>query len=885
VSARPYRVAAARPDDLPAANPWTDVAESLLQTQSAQRLIVPDRYRTVALDRAALEKLLAQAPVEGRQAARSSAVILALPLPDGTFGRFQIVESPIMAPELAAKYPQIKTYTGQGLDDPTATVRFDRTPQGFHAMILTAGDSVFIDPYSRNDVVHYISYYKRDYQPPDKAAFIEYPPVDPGGQAAAAIGRLLASGPLAASGTVLRTYRLAVAATGEYTAFQGGTVELGLAAIVTSINRVDGIYEREVAVRLSLIANDDLLVYTDAETDPYTNNNPSALLTENQANIDAVIGSANYDIGHVFSTAGGGLAGLGVVCVNPYKAKGETGTSHPIGDPFDVDYVAHEMGHQFGANHTFNSLTGACGQNKQRNASTAYEPGSGSTIMGYAGICGADDLQPHSDDYFHTISYDEIVAYTTAGSGSICPVTTATGNHPPVPNGGAGGFTIPANTPFALTGSATDPDGDPLTYNWEEFDLGAPGVPDNPTNPPFFRSWPATSDPTRTFPRLSDLVNNTTVIGEVLPNGTRALNFRLTVRDNRSGGGGVDYRLLTFNVTTAAGPFQVTAPNTAVTWPGNSTQTITWTVANTAAAPVSCANVDILLSTDGGLTYPITLLAGTPNDGSQAVLVPEASSTAARVKVACSNSIFFDISDVDFTLTATPITAVAPASLSSTQPADVQVTRSLTISNTGLLDLTWLFEEEAMARPAALAARPEIIAAAPCATPGDIPWLTETPISGTVAPAAATVVTVTLDSTGQAPGTYSGNLCLSSNDPNDPLVATPVTLTVCAAPITPTAVSLAITGTDNLDLLLSWTDDPANSGGYEVYGGTEPYFAPDAATLVASLPAGSTSYTDAGRAGGTDNYFYVVRGVNGCGIASGDSARVGLFHVPLVPGS
>lgn len=642
---------------------WMDSVLSAAVTQS-RRAALPTRYRTVMVNGQALQQLLQTVPLERSGAARSTPVIFSLPLPDGAFGRFQIVESPVMAPELAAKFPTIKTYAGQGLDDPTATVRFDWTPAGFHAQILAAGGVVYIDPYSHNDTVYYISYYKRDYQRPAGKGIKEAPQpgIDPTRiqelqtlvkQYQARMARNTQAA--AAVGTQLRTYRLAMASNGEYTQLVGGTVADALAAIATTVNRVTGIFETEVAIRFVLVAGNDALIYTDPNTDPYTNADTVAMLTENQATLDTVIGNANYDIGHLLHTGPGGVAYTGAVCDNSIKGGGNSGNGNDsVGDPFIVDFVAHEIGHQFSAGHIFNTNDpGGCGPN--RGAATAYEPGSGSTIMSYAGVCGSEDLQPHNDPFFNTASFDEIVAYSTLGLGNSCPVTTNTGNTPPFVNAGTGGFTIPKQTPFTLTGSATDADGDALTYSWEEHDLGdADGTLGNPPNPleaPFFRSFPPVSSPSRTFPQWSDLVNNTTTIGEVLPNVTRSLTFRLTARDNQVGGSGVDYAEISFNVTTAAGPFLVTAPNTGVTWAGSSSQTVTWNVANTAAAPVSCATVNILLSTDGGLTYPTTLATGVPNNGSANVTAPNVATTTARVQVACATSIFFDISNTDFTIT------------------------------------------------------------------------------------------------------------------------------------------------------------------------------------------------------------------------------------------
>jgi hypothetical protein len=627
---------------------WYDVNEgSIVVNQTRQT--IPVAYRTLGLNISQLQDVLNQAPMEFSSEAANSRVKLELPLPTGEFATFKISESPIMEPALAAKYPELKTYIGQSLTQGVFNVRFDFTPSGFHAMMKTINGTIYIDPYSKDNTENYISYYKKDLYRSAEDFICGGPEVE--FEIAEEIRNLVANGVGNRIGEQLRTYRLALAATGEYTAFHGGTVIAGMNAIVVAMNRVNQIYENEVSVRMVLVANNDTLVYTNSSTDPYTNNNGVTMLTQNQNNIDLLIGNANYDIGHVFSTGGGGVAGLGVVCRTGLKARGVTGLPQPIGDPFYVDYVAHEMGHQYGGNHSFNGSEGSC-SGGNRNGPTAYEPGSGATIMAYAGICGTQNLQSNSDDYFHGISQDEIVAYTQLGSGSTCPVVTATGNNAPVVTVPSGGFSVPIGTPFSLTGSATDPNSDVLTYCWEEFDLGPAGHPNTPSsNAPIFRSFDPTSSSSRTFPRLSNILNNSQFIGELLPSYTRTLTFRLTARDNRVAGGGVGKSSnLSFSVTNTAGPFLVTSPNTNVSWPGLSTQTITWNVANTNAAPVNCSVVNILLSTDGGQTFPIVLASNTANDGTEDIFLPDNETTTARIKIEADDNIFFDLSNVNFSI-------------------------------------------------------------------------------------------------------------------------------------------------------------------------------------------------------------------------------------------
>src|SRR3989344_731753 len=624
--------------------PWRKIQESAIPTVGT-RYILPTKYLTFKLD---VEAIRAKLNTAKRIDDPSYLpVFIELPKADGTFGTYQVHENTTMHEDLAAAFPEIRAFDGVPADGSGEMVKLDLTPQGFHAMILYPNQSTtFIDPYSfgGGDIEHYIIYSKADFVSTKTfQCDVEAPAVETFFEHGTPVFVAKSFGTCQK-----RTYRLALAATGEYTAFHGGTVILAQAAQVTTMNRVNGVYMRDMAITMTIFANNNLLIYTNSGSDPYTNGNPGSMITQNQTNVTTVIGSANYDIGHVFGTNSGGLAGLGVVCSSSQKARGVTGSGAPVGDPFDIDYVAHEMGHEFSGNHTFRGNAGSCSGNA--NTTTAMEPGSGSTIMAYAGICSPMDVQSNSDDHFHGISLQEIGTFITGGS-HTCPVITAIPSQTtPTISATVGNVTVPANTPFALTAIASDPDGDVLTYCWEQM---------NSEN--------------------------------------RTMNFRVVVRDNEVNGSCNDHEDITVTTTTSAGPFVVNYPTAAgITWPGNSTQTVTWSVANTTAAPVSCANVDIMISLDGGATFT-NIANDVPNDGSQDVTVPNSSTTNAIIMVICENGTFFDISNNVFTITAATndyTVSLTTSSVSACQGSDgvftVQVgqigsyTDPVTLSATGL---------------------------------------------------------------------------------------------------------------------------------------------------------------------------------------------------------
>ncbi len=620
--------------------------------------------------------------------ARHDSTVISLPNADGLMERFEIYEASNFEPDLQARFPEIRAFSGRGITDPYALLKLSYSPQGIQTIVFrTDKEDEAIEAFSQDRTVYAVFKSRRDKGQLPWSCSTEEKSMFAGMSSQIPENFV----PDSSAGQV-KTMRLAQSCNGEYSnffgAFNSSQVGLVLAAFNATLTRSNGVYEKDLAIHLNLIANTTAVIYYDPATDPYTT--LGSWNGQLQTTLTSVIGEANYDIGHMFgASGGGGNAGcIGCVCVDGSKGSGITSPADgiPQGDNFDIDYVVHEVGHQMGANHTFSHTLEGTGVNK--------EVGAGITIMGYAGITSQDPA-PHSIDIFHQASIQQI---QTNMATKTCPVTTVmTANHPPVVTP-IGPFTIPISTAFALTGQATDPENDPLTYNWEQNDNSTTSGNASVASPtkatgPNWLSFPSTVSPTRSFPRLSTILAGLFVTPpfpggdavcniEALSSVSRALNFRLTVRDNvpyvpgvKIGQTNVVVADTVVNVTSTAGPFKVTAPNTNVSWAGGSSQTITWDVANTTAAPVSVANVKISLSFDNGVTFPIVLAANTANDGTETVTIPNTGTTTGRVKIEAIGNIFFDISDSVFSITGPTPT---PTVTNTSTP-----TNTATATNTG----------------------------------------------------------------------------------------------------------------------------------------------------------------------------------------------------------
>ena len=621
-------------------NLWSKMTESkLARIEKFERKSIPSRHELFSTDFSRIKNLLNNAPLD--ISGKKSNITMPFPDYNGKITEYEIYEAPVMEKGLSDKYPDIKSYVGKGITDKTATIRFSTTIFGLHAM-MTSGEAgtYYIDTHSK-DLNNYIVYSRKDVQRSGSFSceveenISNKINIDNSQIARATDGKF-------------RQYRLAMACTTEYATYHVNAAGLGsgtlaqkkaavLSAMAVTMTRINGVYERDMSLRMNLIANNEDIIFIDSDSFDNSNTN-NILLTQSQSVIDATIGNSNYDIGHTVSTGGGGVASLGSVCVDSFKARGITGSPAPVGDPYDIDYVAHEMGHQFGGPHTFSGAGGSCSGNGS--SPNAVEPASGTTIMAYAGICGPN-VQSNSDAYFHAFSIASMNAHMI---GTNCANSTNNNNTPPVISP-LTNYTIPKGTAFVLTGNVTDVDPSAaLTYCWEQTNpaSGIEYPTSTQTTGPIYRSYNPTVSNKRYFPRLESVLSgNLTPTWEVTPSVARTLNFALTVRDNQTPTGGQTARSnMTVTVANSTAPFEVTSQNTNISWVPGAQETITWNVVGTDTAPYNSPNVNILFTSDNGATFT-TLLANTPNDGSAQITVPNVTQPFCKIIVESIGNIFY----------------------------------------------------------------------------------------------------------------------------------------------------------------------------------------------------------------------------------------------------
>ncbi|MEE9327844.1 MAG: zinc-dependent metalloprotease family protein [Cocleimonas sp.] len=578
---------------------------------------------------------------------------ISLPLPNKAFISIQVTPVNILPESLSDKFPSIKSFRIKPNKE-IISGRLSLNENDFHGMLqMRNGETYFIDPLKANNNV-YVSYKKSNQQPDNSQTF--------------SCGAKPSANNLSMNITASRTenahkeanslvtYKIAIAATGEYTAKHGGTVKGALSAINTTLNRINQVFERDLGIRLKLVENNHLLIHTNADSDPYFADSQVGLVRQNQDSIDHIIGNENYDLGHLFTAKGGGLAAIGSVCDSYDKGKGISGISNPYNDAFNLDFVAHEIGHQLGATHTFNGTQGLCGGDS-RNGISAFEPGSGSTIMSYAGFCGQDNLQAHTDAMFHIGSIKQIQSYIRRGQGSRCGIHQSTQNQVPQSNAGKN-YTIPARTPFELKGAGTDSEGDELVYSWQQADAGKASedkydMGDNA----LFRTYMPSRSSNRVFPSQKDIVEHSHTGGETLPNHERTLKFSLVTQDGYNPSQSDE---MTVNIKRTGSRFSLHIPRSQYTT--GISYKLQWNVANTNQAPINCHNVDISLSTDGGYLFDQKLANNIANIGESWITIPAdfPLTSKGRFKINCSDNIFFAISYRNFFITdqIDPITEI-----------------------------------------------------------------------------------------------------------------------------------------------------------------------------------------------------------------------------------
>jgi hypothetical protein len=862
---------------------WTSRSDAngITKDKAVMRVSFPREFKLFTLNIEPLRQQLFSIVGEN---ARGNSAIVSLPNADGNMEQFEVFEASNFEPALQARFPEIRAYSGSSLTDRGAMLKLSISPQGIQTMVFRndGKPNEYLEPYSHDHTVYAAFRSQRNKGGLPWLCSTEE------NQMANGINNRVRSMGIEANNGVLKTMRLAQSCNGEYANYFGATssaqVALVLAAFNATLTRTNGCYEKDLALHLNLVPETVNVIYYDPATDPYTtlsNWNTQLQIALNTTltgpATPLAVNNAAYDIGHMFgASGGGGNAGcIGCVCVDGVasgtgatKGRGITSPADgiPQGDNFDIDYVAHEVGHQLGGNHTFSFSNEGSGVNK--------EVGSGITIMGYAGITN-QDVAPHSIDIFHEASIQQIQVNLAT---KTCPITTSLSGLNATPVVAAlTNYTIPISTPFTLTGSATDADpGDVLTYCWEQDDDGAGQTGNNsvarenkPTGPNWL-TFPATTSPTRLMPKLSTILTGANLTGplpggdaiantEALSNISRTLNFRLTVRDNRpyngTAVGQTNFQDMVVTVNNTGGPFLITSQNSAVTYDAGTSQTVTWSVNNTTAAPFNCANVKISFSTDGGVTFPTVLAASTPNDGSEAINLPSALTTTGRIKVEAIGNIFFDINNANITLVAPPVGfsfgATSPATAACPAPSTMSVT--LPVNSSG-----------GYVQPVTLST-----------TAGVPPGTTVTFSTNPVTPGNSTTVTLNNANT-LSPGTYnvtvqgtaplpavtqSTTIVFTVNPGSGPAISTqPSNQTVCAGQNA--TFSVAATGVTGYQWQLSTT---GCAGTFTNIGG-----------------ATSASYTASAVTSGQNGYAYRCILTGQCGTTTSNCVTLTVNTPPAI---
>jgi subtilisin-like proprotein convertase family protein len=575
-----------------------------------------------------------------------------MPMPSGQYVNVTLKPYRVAESGFYKKYPSIQTFS---FSDRSGEVNGfgSMSEKGLHVVGRCSEGQFYIDPTDKSqDKKTYAAYYRADYQLPEgvipsrceKEEILDEVE-EPGPTLADAAAKSAAS----KSRPPLRQYDFAVATTGEYAQYHGGTKADVAAELVNLMVRVNEVMRREYSVEYILIEETDTLFFLDPETDGFTNGNTSVLINQVDVTIGNLIDVNAYDLGHILCTQYGGLASVSSVCSDRRKRNGVSCGDNPIGDRFYVELVCHEVGHQMGSRHSFNHCRGV-----NESLLTGFEPGSGTTIMAYSGLCGGNNVSTVTSPYYNIGSIEAITAYMHEGNGARCAEETERPGQIPTLSfdfDTDNPTVIPGSTPFELTANVTADTMD-LLYCWEQYDA----VPfncnvNNPTgNCPLFRSYEPTPDPTRVFPRIDRLINGTSSRWEKLPDYDRSMQFMCTLRDWDPEGGTLDWDLVQLDVAGDAGPF--TVGDISGTYEVGDQIEINWDVAQTDQAPVSCGRVDIYMSEDGGFTYPHLLAESVPNSGTLTLNAPNIPTDNAKIKVKGHDNFFFNISGSTFGISA-----------------------------------------------------------------------------------------------------------------------------------------------------------------------------------------------------------------------------------------